>query len=881
MGFATTVIYGSIKRRPGRTLFSIFGVAIGIAIVIAIYTVDFNTVESAKASRTRNQTGWSADLEVQPVDDLGDPAEQLAGIPGVQRTTAVFKASVEVFPEPLASDAEADVEPNREKVSIYALESARAASMDLYMLERGQSINPGEREVLIGRAIAEGLGLDIGDTLMLAKPRRAPRKDCIDGELRDGTVSGKAPEGVPFTISGILSYTDLGRTSGGAVCVIDFIAGSELFRDQFVRPSYWVERDPAVDLEALRAGLGQSFSYNVREGSIVGQQADERAFRNGVRLAGLMALALGLFVIFHTLSMSLVERVREVGILSALGASRSQITRVFLGEALFISIVAGAAGLGGGLLLAWQMLEHSISSLGITDVVRGHFVVPWNQAFGLAGLGMGVALLGSIFPMLRAKDADTVRALRGEDLEVRNKAHRGFHLFLAVLLFAVLPIVYFTLVPLVGDGGKEMLSVVFLGIAVLALLLGTPMLVPGIMASLSRVLARPLVRLSPFSGLLAARSIGRNPTRIAASVAAIALVTAAFVGLRGLTGSLYYETKDWASVAVEQKVWITGLEQTEWRPLAEHLRTNENVVGVEPSSMRIEAPFRIVGVPIEEVSRYGPLAEDEQLLRDFTATNGIIITSRIASQRGLRIGNVVPIATPNQGVKSFRVLGISDAYGYFNDPHERAYGVVAARHLENLFCLDGDTSGGLAIRLNTADDLETKLGQIAALTRQHIGTDSPLSARLNFESGSAIRSHELHDIERDFIVFDIVILLTLLIAGTGVLNGQLLSAMERVKELGVLRALGADAKQIRNSVLLESVVIGAAGSLIGLALGYGMVLILVDALKILSGLELPQPGFQKTYLLAAVGTFLVTMVAGVYPILRMNRMDPVRAVRTG
>ncbi|MDE0897203.1 MAG: FtsX-like permease family protein, partial [Planctomycetota bacterium] len=253
----------------------------------------------------------------------------------------------------------------------------------------------------------------------------------------------------------------------------------------------------------------------------------------------------------------------------------------------------------------------------------------------------------------------------------------------------------------------------------------------------------------------------------------------------------------------------------------------------------------------------------------------------IASQRGLRVGNVVPIATPSQGVKSFRVLGISDAYGYFNDPHERAYGVVAARHLENLFCLDGDTSGGLAIRLNSADDLETKLGQIAALTRQHLGTDSALSARLNFESGSAIRSHELHDIERDFIVFDIVILLTLLIAGTGVLNGQLLSAMERVKELGVLRALGADAKQIRNSVLLESVVIGAAGSLIGLALGYGMVLILVDALKILSGLELPQPGFQKTYLLAAVGTFLVTIVAGVYPILRMNRMDPVRAVRTG
>ncbi len=881
MGFVSTVIHGSLRRRPGRTLFSIFGVAIGIAIVIAIYTVDFNTVQSAKASHTRNQDSWEADLEVQPVDDLGDPAEELAGIPGVRRSTAVFKSAVEVFALPADEDSPNAVLPERQKVGIYALEATRAASMGLYMLERGQSMSTGKREVLIGRAIAEGLGIDVGDTLMLAKPKRAPRKDCIDGELVEAKGPGRAPQGIPFTVTGVLSFTDLGRTSGGAICVIDLGAGAELFQDQFVRPSYWVERDPMVDIEDLRAGLGESFSYNLREGSVVGQQADERAFRNGVRLAGLMALALGLFVIFHTLSMSLVERVREVGILAALGASRSQITRVFLGEAIIISLVAGAVGLGGGLLLAWQMLEHGISSLGITDVVRGHFLVPWKESLGLASLGMGVALMGSVFPMLRAKDADTIRALRGEDLEVRNASHKGFHFFLALLLFVVLPVVFFTLVPLVGDGGKELLSVVFLGIAVMALLLGIPLLVPGIMLSLSRVLSKPMVRWSPFSGLLAARSIGRNPTRIAASVAAIALVTAAFVGLRGLTGSLYYETKLWAAEAVEQKVWISGLDATAWRPLAMALREDDDVIGIEPSSMRIEAPFRIVGLPIEEVSRYGPLLDDERLLRDFTSTSGILITSRIASQRGLKVGSIVPIATPSQGVKSFRVLGITDAYGYFNDPHERAYGVVSASHLENLFCFDGDTTDGIAVRLKSADDLEGKLGKVAARTRQHLGPDSERSRLIQFESGSAIRSHELFDILRDFLVFDLVILLTLIIAGTGVLNGQLLSAMERVKELGVLRALGADGRQIRNSVLLESFVIGLAGSLIGLALGYGMVLILVDALKILSGLDLPQPGFQKTYLLAALGTFLVTIVAGLYPIWRMNRMDPIRAVRTG
>ena len=126
-----------------------------------------------------------------------------------------------------------------------------------------------------------------------------------------------------------------------------------------------------------------------------------------------------------------------------------------------------------------------------------------------------------------------------------------------------------------------------------------------------------------------------------------------------------------------------------------------------------------------------------------------------------------------------------------------------------------------------------------------------------------------------------IILLTLVIAGTGVLNGQLLSAMERFKELGVLRALGASGRQIRDSVLLESVVIGTTGAVLGIALGSGLVYAMVDALKLLSGLDLPQVGFQWDYLLAGLGAFLVTIVAGLYPIWRMNRMDPVRAVRTG
>src|SRR6185436_15672177 len=105
----------------------------------------------------------------------------------------------------------------------------------------------------------------------------------------------------------------------------------------------------------------------------------------------LFALLLGLFVIFHTLSMSLVERVREVGTLFSLSASRAQIARVFFAEALVIALAAGALGLAGGLALATLLLAFGITTLGVSSPLP-LLEVPWPTVAWLVALGVGVAL---------------------------------------------------------------------------------------------------------------------------------------------------------------------------------------------------------------------------------------------------------------------------------------------------------------------------------------------------------------------------------------------------------------------------------------------------------------------------------------------------------
>ncbi len=872
MGPAEIIAWASLRRRPARTLFSVLGVALGIAVVVSVRVVDYTSIQHARPDRAG---GWRADLEVRPSPRVADPAAELAAMEGVLRYTQVLQGEAEV--RGLAAGAG---EPGSARgVALLGLEEA-AFEMGIVRAEGGverDALAGGSQRVLIGRTLAERAGVGAGDFLLVEPPRRAPIIDCVEGRLVERS-RGPDPRPVRFLIDGILAYEHAGRTADGSVVVLHVDDARRLLAGLFHSPAYWVARDEGIAIERLQAGLREGFAVDLRRGAVVGQQADEVAFRNGVQLAGLLALALGLYVIFHTLSMSLIERAREMATLQALGASRAQIGQTVFTEAAVVAALAGVVGLLGGLGLAKLMLMNSLSSLGVTDSVRAHFEVPWGDILILTAIGVLIALLGSVSPLLRARRADVVQALRGEDGGAPAVAPRAFRLAVFLLVIAALPGVYFLSVPLVGEAEREFVGLVLLGLGVLALLVGTPLLVPGPVGLAARRLAAPLARISPFSGLLAARSISLSPTRVAACVASIALVTAAFVGLRGITSSLSLEVEQWADEGVAGKVWATGLPEVPVAKLADGLRGRGLVQAVEPLDTRLTAPFRIVGLPPEELLLHGPLRDDPELLRTLRTRPSLLVTKRLASQRRLEIGQSVPVATPSAGVVPFEVVGISDAYGYSFQPHERAYAVVADNHLERLFCLDIAHTREVALVLAPG----VGVGRLRdGLVQELRALGAPEPADLALRGGWEIRDYELFDIRRDFLLFDVILVLTLLLAGTGVLNGLLLSAMERVKELGVLRALGADFRQIARAVLLEAGFIGATGAVLGLLLGVLLVPVVVAALRVLSGLDLPQPGFRTAFLLGPVLGVAIAFVGGLYPFGRLGRLDGVRAVRTG
>jgi putative ABC transport system permease protein len=219
------------------------------------------------------------------------------------------------------------------------------------------------------------------------------------------------------------------------------------------------------------------------------------------------------------------------------------------------------------------------------------------------------------------------------------------------------------------------------------------------------------------------------------------------------------------------------------------------------------------------------------------------------------------------------VAAISDDYGYFPHPDERLYGVVSDRYMKRAFCMDVDTLTECSVVLDPGTDPD--------VVKTAVRSAWPEIKSMRYERGSELLRVHLEDIDHDFLLFDIILGLTALLAGLGVLNGLLLSALERTKELGVLKALGTSRRQITGMVLCESAVVGLLGGLLGTALGAALIPLVVRALEGLSGLDLPQVGAGKWLWICPLGALVLVLVAALYPIRRMNRMNAVSAVRTG
>ncbi len=588
-----------------------------------------------------------------------------------------------------------------------------------------------------------------------------------------------------------------------------------------------------------------------------------------------MALFVGGFLIFNAFNMSVFQRTREIGMLRTLGASRGKIAGSVLTEALVLGLLGSVVGLGLGIGLALLLIEL----MRELDFPVGDLVLTPLAPIAAVTTGLVTAVGGAFHPARRAGRTSPIRAVLGtEGLRARLRARRavlGLVLMAAGLAGAFWLGAAEEVTTVVAAAGMTGTIAIFFGIALVA---------PFVIRPLVRVLSLPLRLLFPVEGRLAADAARSDPGRTAATATALMIGLALVVAVNSLGSSFLKTISDEfdRSFARDLTVQPTGFapgqgpQQTIARDLRDKLaripeaavvareryiftsdlpgpkgKTSEDglLVGFEPKRYEKVDTTDIEGAPREEVF---------QRMTDGEATVG----KAYAEEKDLAVGDSLKLEGPS-GTRRARIAGIVETVvfggqtvGMSLETMERVYGTSADSQLA-LKATSEDARP--ALRRKVEDVVSKDYPNLSVLSNEELKAD--VEAQVNEQFG----------------VFYAIVGVAIFASLFGIINTLTMSVIERTREIGVLRALGASRWQVRRSIAYESLVIGLIGALLGIAVGTGL------GAALLQGLSSGVPGVVyrppvTTMVWVGVAGLVLGLIASILPARRAARLDVIKAI---
>ncbi|MDQ7908281.1 FtsX-like permease family protein [Phytohabitans sp. ZYX-F-186] len=693
-------------------------------------------------------------------------------------------------------------------------------------------------EVAIDAKTAERAGYAVGDTVRLS----------VSGPVLEERVTG-------------IFHTDDGSVAaGGTLTFFDTRTAQALFAEPGRYNLIELTAKPGTSAEELRRqaqGIVPPGTEALTGARLAAEQADSNAVSvrslSPVLLACAgIALFVGSFLIVNTFTMLVAQRTRQLALLRAVGASRRQLTGSVLAEAAVVGLAATLAGLVTG-TGAGAGVRALLSVTGDTMPDGPLVVAPRTVAICLA-LGVGVTLLAAWLPARRAAKIPPVAAMSAvhaprttRSLVVRDTAGGLLAAGGAALVIAATAMT---------DGRLPLaLGAVLLLVGVIAL---TPLLSRPLIAA-----ARPALRRFGISGTLAGQNAVRNPRRTAATASALTIGLTLITALTVTGASADKAVRELAGAGVYRADYYVSMANS--GPLAPRTeKTLDDLDEVVATSPRREIPALVAGT--EQIVVGFRTAVIDQLL-EFDFTEGgfapgdtVVVDEETATANGWRLGDTVEVTWPD-GARGALALS-----GFYRSAFDDGYKVdvsVLDPHL------DRPTAPEILVRTADGTSEATKRTLRAALG------DSP-----------AIRVQDRQEVA-DGITGSIALVLNILygmlalavvVAVLGVVNTLAMSVHERVREIGLLRAVGLDRRGVRRMVRLESLVISLFGGLLGIGLGVFLgwgIGEIVAAIGIDTWtLVLP---WGRLALFVAVSA-LVGLVAALWPARRAARTDVLTAI---
>ncbi len=595
-----------------------------------------------------------------------------------------------------------------------------------------------------------------------------------------------------------------------------------------------------------------------------------RAFRWNLRVLSYISLVVGAFLIYNTISISVVRRRVEIGILRALGAGRWMVFSVFLVEALLFGIVGAAVGLGLGRLMAEALvglISITVNSL-YTSSRPAEIVLTVQTAMIAAGAGLGVALAAAFGPAYEAMRVTPQEAMSRGSRERRETKRTGRYLLLGLVLGACAYIAALQ-EPVNGSPIFGYLAVV---LAIGSAAMAAPALVTGTVA-LSKGLLR---RVFGVAGMVATQgligSLGRTSVVVAALSTAIAMM--ASVGI--MVGSFRETVIVWLDSQLRADLYVRASGPQApgvFPPIAAELPGLLcSVPGVAALDVFSGIEFRyegqrasLGGEDIDVLARYGRLRFlAGGNLPSLKGRDRVIVTQAFASKHGLHVGEQIELPLGGQRAR-LTVAGI-----YYDYTSERGF-VLMDREVM-LKYLPGIAPTNLAIYLAPGTDRDAALRAVK---------EKAAAFPLDIAPNQVLRQGAVEIFDRTFAVTYALEGVAVIIAMLGAANSLLAMVLDRRREFGLLQYLGGAAGQIKKMILVEAALLGLLANILGVVLGFALSLVLIYVINVQSfgwSIQFHPPYFLLSAALLMV--WCVTIVAGIYPARVASRLKPIDVVHS-
>ena len=856
-----------LGRHPWQVGLAVLGIALGVAVAVSIDLAN-ESARRAFSLATQAVTGRATHQIVAGPSGLPDDLYRVLKVElGARQAAPVLSGDVAAADRPGRTFTVLGVDP-------FAEEPFRP-----YLGEEGGSSPPGaaagERRdppprdrlstvaalvtrpgaVLVARPTARELGLAAGDRLAI-RVAGARRELVVVGLLDPGDpASARALEGLLVTdISSAQEIFD----AAGRIGRIDLIASDDeagrALLDRITR-----RLPPGAELVTAGARAGTTAQMI-------------RAFQWNLTALSLLALVVGMFLIYQTMTFSVVQRRPLIGALRALGVTRGEIFALVMTEAALIGVVGTAAGLALGFTLARGLLglvTRTINDLYFVLSVRDVTLDPLVLAKGVL-LGVGATLAAALAPALEATGAPPRVVMSRGALETSARRMVPRATWIGVGLVAGGALILALPAGIVGG---------FAGLFVL--MIGSALVAPAAALGLLRLLHPPTAAVFGTVGRLATRGIVAAFSRTSVAIAALMIAVSAAIGVGIMIASFREAVVSWLEGTLRADVYVSAPSLVGNRPDATLDPALVARLAAAPGVARAGTSRGVLvpgpGGPVQVVAlAVDPARPPRWRFREGSADavwgpggdgaigDAVIVSEPYANRRGARVGDAVRLRT-DRGDHDFRVGGVFYDYG------SSAGVVVMGRRTYDRFWNDRKVSG-LAIEAAPGADL----GSLIADLRARAAGGQEIVVRSN----RALREASLEIFDRTFAITGVLRTLTVAVAFIGMLAALMALQLERAREIAVLRTLGLTPRQVWGLVTVETGLMGLLAGALAVPGGLMLAGILVFVINRRSfGWTMPIDPSPAILLQGVALSVLAAVLAGLYPAWKMARALPAAALR--